>query len=133
MAVITIRGASDDLIEIEGDIREEFSVIDEWRWLHFDDGTVVKIGYALMPGKGWHVEVARTGDGTETIDLTPIHEDGFHYYDQVQLTGEITSVECWRGPDGPTTEDVEKFWEDFDPSDYTDDQLEAARRALTLT
>ena len=45
---ITIYGASDDLIEIEGDIREEFYWIpddDETRLLAFSDGTLLRVAY----------------------------------------------------------------------------------------
>lgn len=45
---IIIYGASDDLIEIEGDIREEFNWIpddDESRLLAFSDGTLLSVKY----------------------------------------------------------------------------------------
>jgi len=45
---VTIYGASDDLIEIEGDIREEFNVYlenDETRLLAFSDGTLLRVKY----------------------------------------------------------------------------------------
>jgi len=45
---ITIYGASDDLIEIEGDIREEFNFYPdagESRYLAISDGTVLRVEY----------------------------------------------------------------------------------------
>ena len=45
---IKIYGASDDLIEIEGDITEEFNVYlqgDQSKVLAFSDGTVVRVAY----------------------------------------------------------------------------------------
>jgi hypothetical protein len=47
MSVITVYGASDDLIEIEGAIREEFSAIDAapGHLLAFSDGTVLSVRY----------------------------------------------------------------------------------------
>lgn len=48
MAQIRITGASDDLIEIEGDIREEFNVYledDEERFLAISDGTLFRVVY----------------------------------------------------------------------------------------
>lgn len=43
---VTIYGASDDLIEIEGDIREEFNPpYDEEAVLAFSDGTVLRMKY----------------------------------------------------------------------------------------
>lgn len=44
---VTIYGASDDLIEIEGDIREEFTPpYDEEALLAFSDGTVLRMRYS---------------------------------------------------------------------------------------
>lgn len=50
MGTVTVRGASDDLIEIEGDIREEFSHYaldenDKGVLLAFSDGTVLRARY----------------------------------------------------------------------------------------
>lgn len=47
MKTIYISGASDDLIEIDGDIREEFNHYDEGSpfYLTFSDGTVLSINY----------------------------------------------------------------------------------------
>ena len=49
MAKITITGASDDLIEIGGDLVEEFNWYhndsDERRYLAFSDGTVLSVAY----------------------------------------------------------------------------------------
>jgi hypothetical protein len=45
---ITIYGASDDLIEVEGDIREEFNWIpdgDETRLIAVSDGTLLRVRY----------------------------------------------------------------------------------------
>ena len=47
--MITIYGASDDLIEIEGDITEEFNWysdnVEERRYLAFSDGTLLRVFY----------------------------------------------------------------------------------------
>lgn len=46
---VTIYGASDDLIEIEGDIREEFTPpYDEEALLAFSDGTVLRMRYSAQ-------------------------------------------------------------------------------------
>lgn len=48
-AVTTVTGASDDLIEIEGQVSEEFSAYgtdeDEPKFLAFSDGTLLKVTY----------------------------------------------------------------------------------------
>lgn len=46
MGKITVTGASDDLIEVDGVIREEFGVCDDDRhYLAVSDGTVLSIVY----------------------------------------------------------------------------------------
>jgi len=128
---VTITGHSDDCIEVEGAIREEFYALDEWAYLHFNGGTIVKVGYALVPEKGWHVEVVRLGGGVTAKQLEPILEDGDHYRDRLKLTGGgLCSVKCWGSEDGPTGGDMEAFWDGFDQRDYSDKQLVAAYHAL---
>ncbi len=86
---ITIYGASDDLIEIEGDVRKEFSHSSEDAYLGCSDGTLLRVAY--------------TEDGTWRI--TPVHlgsskyekkeavsADSDEYSDRVTLTGEIKWV-----------------------------------------
>jgi hypothetical protein len=41
----TIYGASDDLIEVEGDIREEFYAVDGPNYLAFSNGTLLSVVY----------------------------------------------------------------------------------------
>lgn len=45
--MITIYGASDDLIEIEGDINEEFNVPDEICYLILSNGVLLEIEYDI--------------------------------------------------------------------------------------
>lgn len=48
MGKLTITGASDDLIEIDGDIREEFNVYlndDQESYLSISDGTLLRVIY----------------------------------------------------------------------------------------
>jgi superfamily I DNA/RNA helicase len=60
---ITVYGASDDLIEIEGDIREEFSWIpgdDETRLLVFFDGTLSMSARKKIMGQIWRGHLQNT-------------------------------------------------------------------------
>ena len=62
MKNIIISGASDDLIEIEGDIREEFNCYDEEhpQYLAFSEGTVLSIFYST---RGiWEIRRVVIGD-----------------------------------------------------------------------
>ncbi len=46
MATLEIYGASDDLVEVDGDIVEEFNPSgDDPSYLGFSDGTILKIAY----------------------------------------------------------------------------------------
>lgn len=47
MSEVTIYGASDDLIEIDGDLREEFNAYDEDEGVYvaFSDGTILRVKY----------------------------------------------------------------------------------------
>ena len=125
-----IFGRSDDLIELGGDIEEEFSHYSDtkWAYLHFDEGTVVRAGHCLVDGKEWAIEVVKSGAATATF-LEPEMDDGEHYTDRLVLDG-VKSVELWRSQDGPTRDDLEKWFDDFAPYGCTAEQLLAAYRAL---
>ena len=58
---ITVYGASDDLIEIEGAIREEFSALDDEtpNLLAFSDGTLLEVNYTSMGI--WRINVLSAG------------------------------------------------------------------------
>ena len=142
---VTIFGQSDDLIEVRGHITDEFSGgFNEWKYLHFSDGTIVKIGHDMDEAplatngkrKGWHVEVVKLGNGTATRALDPLLDDEgtereYHYSDKIELVGNIQTVQCTRSLDGMTTEEIVEFFNDFDVRDYTEVQLRAAYKALT--
>lgn len=72
----TIYGASDDLIEIEGDIREEFSAPawgdNEGRFLvAASDGTLIEVRYEGI----WRITVIHQGSGIWTHDPNPLCDD----------------------------------------------------------
>ena len=68
MAEVKICGASDDLIEIDGGIREEFDYTDgeEGDLLVFSDGTVLRIVFS--PSGIWRITPVTRGTGDLTID-----------------------------------------------------------------
>jgi hypothetical protein len=85
---ITIYGASDDLIEIEGDIREEFSLDnmdDNGDLLAFSDGTVLRIAY--KSSGVWRI--TKVFEGTATIEINQAPEaDEDNYSDRATVTGD---------------------------------------------
>lgn len=94
MSQITIYGASDDLIEVDGDIREEFSGMDasedEPFMVAVSDGTLLSIAYGVGGGF-WRIHVLRPGTAAVTkVEATD--DDSDAYSDRVTLDGEIDWV-----------------------------------------
>ncbi len=106
MKTVTIYGASDDLIELRGDIEEEFGTY-EVGYLHFDDGTILKVSYCEVEGKCWDVTAINLSSSALLERLEPELEDGEHFSDRVRLVGNFESVDCFDNPDGPTDDDLE--------------------------
>jgi hypothetical protein len=91
--MIKVYGASDDLIEIEGDIREEFDTYDAENFLTFNDGTVLHVKYddpgiwkvnRVQNGSATYCKIYEADEGSE--------ERGEGYTDIVTLVGAIKSV-----------------------------------------
>lgn len=86
MASVTIYGASDDLIEVEGAIREEFTPHESnyADFLAFSDGTVLSVKYG---DEGiWRIN--RVASGSAHYEKTEGVDDD-NYSDRVTLTGDI--------------------------------------------
>jgi len=91
--MIKIYGASDDLIEVEGDISEEFNPgDDDASILALSDGTVLRVRY---DGDGcWRVERMVTGSAAYTHESAE-GPDTDRYSDVATLEGDIRW--CVRG------------------------------------
>ena len=81
-------GASDDLIEIEGDIREEFNPSEDDGILAFSDGTILRVSY---DNDGmWRIAPIAVGSAVyEMVQGTDPDND---YSDHAWLTGDIEWV-----------------------------------------
>lgn len=89
MQTITIYGTSDDLIEIEGAIREEFSALDaENAKLAFGDGTVLSVKYD--DDGCWRIN--RIIEGTAKYEKMEATDPDGDYTDRVTLTGDVKWV-----------------------------------------
>lgn len=73
MGMLKIYGASDDLIEIEGDVREEFDpgYRNPCGWIEFADGTIVSVVLTDF----WRVTTVRPGAAVETERLPAFESD----------------------------------------------------------
>jgi hypothetical protein len=70
---ITVYGASDDLIEVEGDITEEFDIDGGGPLLAFSDGTVLQIEWTRVGI--WRITPLIKGTGVLTITQAPLDDD----------------------------------------------------------
>lgn len=80
--MITVYGASDDLIEVEGDISEEFtyqSTGSEGDYLAFSDGTILRIVATDECDGMWRITPIVTGPGFQGI--TQATTEGTEYSD----------------------------------------------------
>ena len=85
---MTVYGASDDLIEVEGDVTEEFNPVDgENDLLFFSTGDVLRIRYS---DEGvWRIEAVTAPH----VTITPAPEnDEDNYSDRAVVAGEIAWV-----------------------------------------
>lgn len=81
---LTIYGASDDLVETEGDVREEFNAYNAGpQYIACSDGTLVRIEYA--DSGCWECRVVTLGAGT-TASHVPHDNDATTYTDRLTLT-----------------------------------------------
>lgn len=89
----TIYGASDDLIEVEGDVRGELNVYDQETILKCSDGTLLAIRYG-KPGQGaiWDIDVLREGSLFSSKEIC-VEETEEGYSDKVILKDGVTLVE----------------------------------------
>lgn len=86
MAKVIVYGASDDLIEVEGDLREEFYASWKGNYLHFSDGTILEISYS---DEGCWV-ISCESKGSAQYEHVPHDNEVTTYSDKVTLTGDIT-------------------------------------------
>lgn len=86
MSGVQVYGASDDLVELEGDIREEFtgSATDdsEGALLAFSDGTVLRVRYT--EAGVWRITPVAVGRAFIGIDQAP-EDDESNYSDRASL------------------------------------------------
>lgn len=93
--MITVYGGGDDLIEVDGDIVEEFSHYEAedrevpGSLLAFSDGTVLRI--ALTPPGVWRITPVAVGRAALSIAQAP-EDDDDNYSDRATLDGEIAWV-----------------------------------------
>ena len=102
MKTTRVYGASDDLVEIEGEVSEEFGAFgrekDNPKRVAFSDGTVLHAYYPKRPGLAvWAIEVVIKGslfdriDACESEDSDP-YSDVAHFREGITAACEHTSL-----------------------------------------
>lgn len=82
--MVKIYGVSDDLIEIEGDIRQEIEAYEQVKHICLSDGLIVKINY---DGE-WNIKIVKKGDSP--VKYTPSEGvDSKNYSDIIEINGNI--------------------------------------------
>ena len=89
---VTVSGASDDLVEVDGDLSEEFGG-DEVT-LVFGDGTHLLVRYA--EDGCWRVSLVKQGTATYRHVFTATDSDSDNYSDRAELEGDLISVDMVR-------------------------------------
>jgi hypothetical protein len=91
MSTVRIYGASDDLIEIDGDLSEEFGAYDsDPVYLGFSDGTLLNIRYDN--DGNWRIVIAARGAGTEVKVTAAMDRHEGCYSDEAVLIGDLRWV-----------------------------------------
>ncbi|WP_328344610.1 hypothetical protein [Micromonospora sp. NBC_00421] len=87
---ITVYGASDDIIEVDGDISAEFPYRNaEPATLGFSDGTLLRITYTNAGI--WRISPIVRGAADLTIEQAPENDDS-NYSDRATLSGAVWVV-----------------------------------------
>lgn len=82
---LTVYGASDDLVELDGDFSEEISAIDSTTLLAFGDGTLLEVKYAIEGV--WRIRRVFAGSAEYNHDEDPGNDE--NRYSRVTLKGDL--------------------------------------------
>ena len=108
-----IYGASDDLIEIEGDDTDEIGAYNTVKYLHFDTGHILKVWYS--DDGIWKIEEIRPGRGACSIECCNDPDDD--PYSDVAILPEAKRWCATSGVDGPSESDIDTWWDNLKYSD----------------
>lgn len=130
---LKIYGASDDLIEVEGDAQEEFNHFSkEPAFLHLGTAAVVKCQYA---NDGiWRLEVVRIVMDARIVSFKTGSAEG-DTNDMLVIEGEnLTPLGFWSSAEGPTDLDmrewIENEWDQEGPHHMSAERAAAVFKAM---
>lgn len=85
--MIKVYGETDDLLEIEGDITEEFMMYEGTRYLSFSNGVVLRVSTNVH--YNWTIRALR---GHELVSIVPAAGDGYGDSDVAHIVGTVDWV-----------------------------------------
>lgn len=88
--MIKVYGASDDLVEIEGDIKEEFGAFNCKGYLMFSNGVLLTIEYGDMGI--WRIECLVDPNNFVEIEKCPLNDEDDSYSDIANIKDNIKFV-----------------------------------------
>ncbi len=124
---VEIYGHSDDCIEVDGGkLTDEFPAYDVAKFLHFSDGTILEVEYSPKDDDNyrWRIKETKLAYGTKLTRKPGTYhgESPGAKCDKVILDGDIRWVRCYSQAAGPSEDDIERFFDSFDPNDLTQEQ-----------
>ncbi len=96
--MLKVYGSSDDRIEVEGDVREEFGAYspdNEPFFLAASDGTVLRITYGTPGSIGWEIKPLAVGFSFSHVD--PATDEVEDYSDKAHFSGPVAWVTVAHG------------------------------------
>jgi hypothetical protein len=117
MGTLTIYGASDDLIDFEGDFEDEGNHYgDDPAYIHLDDGSVIK---ALYDRDGiWRFDPVKLAEGTtvKKHEKGSVEEDTPDRLTLSRKGGKFRRFDVWQSPEGPSLSElqdaIERWFDD---------------------
>lgn len=92
--MITVYGASDDLVEIEGTICEEIGCYDHDVEIEFTDGTKAIFHYGKPEGAIWECKILAYGD--ECNDIVRCFDEDAEIYSDILYLGDSARIKTIR-------------------------------------
>lgn len=84
---VIVSGSSDGLVEIDGDLYEEFGGYDDAGYLAFGDGTLLEIEYTELGL--WKINVLHHGTASIVKTFEANDSASSDYSDRVELEGDL--------------------------------------------
>lgn len=137
MGTLTIYGASDDLIEFEGDFEDEGDHFgDDPIYIHLDDGSVIK---ALYDNDGiWRFDPVKLAEFTtvKSHEKGDVEADTPDRLTLERAGNDFKRFDLWKSADGPSRAEIVKAierWSDSGWRGVSTERLRAIYSSLNAT